>query len=205
MKKLAALISIGVLAGCGGQQIAPISLNVTSLAAQSTSGLRAAWDGIHKAVFTRTDSNKDGNIDEYEAGNTISLNDYAKADLNLDGNIQYTEFMKYATKGGFLQKDDSLDAFVDRMRKDLGKINGRLDANRDGLLDKTEVSTKALTKVGFAFYYDSLKIKLALANVTDEQFDAADKTKDAKLGPAEFEDLYVTLVLAGLTPAPATK
>jgi hypothetical protein len=211
MKKFAALVLVGALAGCGGAQIAPIAKvpATQTLGAKSTTGLRAAWDQIHKQIFANVDANKDGKIDEYEAGTTIDLDTFKKADLNYDGAVDYNEFMKHATKGGFLQGSDTPDKFVERVRDDLAKSLKKLDTmpkrgwfdKGDGFLQAEELSGKALKGAGLGFYYPNLHIGFALGDVTEEQFKAADKTGDAKLGPAEFEDLYVTLVLAGLTPA----
>lgn len=211
MKKLAALVLVGVLAGCGGVQVAPIAAvaPASNVNGKSTSGLKAAWDQIHKQIFSNLDANKDGKIDEYEAGATIDLASFRKADLNMDGVVDYNEFMKHATKGGFLQGNDTVDKFVGRIRDELGSTFKKLDTmpkrgwfdKGDGLLEAAELTSKSLKGVGLGFYYPSLKISFAISEVTEDQFKAADKTGDAKLGPAEFEDLYVSLVLAGLTPA----
>jgi len=210
MKKLAALAMVGMVAGCGGTQVAPVmgtpSVNVSS---KSTTGLQAAWDQIHKQIFANVDANKDGKIDEYEAGNTIDLAAFKKADLNYDGAVDYNEFMKFATKGGFLQGSDTPEKFVARLRADLGKTFKSLDSlpkrgwfdRGDGLLGADELTGKALKGAGLGFYYPNLKVSFAIGEVSDDQFKAADKTGDGKLGPAEFEDLYVALVLAGLAPA----
>ena len=212
MKKLAALALVGVLAGCGGVQIAPIAAvaPTSTVSTKSTNGLKAAWDQIHKQIFTNLDANKDGKVDEYEAGTTSDLASFRKDDLNYDEVVDYNEFMKFATKGGFLQGSDTVDKFVGRVRDDLGASFKKLDTmpkrgwfdKGDGLLEMAELTSKTLKGASLGFYYPSLKISFAIAGVTEDQFKAADKTGDAKLGPAEFEDLYVSLVLAGLAPTP---
>ncbi|MBM3266811.1 MAG: hypothetical protein FJZ01_04100 [Candidatus Sericytochromatia bacterium] len=211
MKKFAALVLVGALAGCGGAQIAPIAKAPagSTVSAKSTPGLRAAWDQIHKQIFANVDANKDGKIDEYEAGTTIDLDTFKKADLNYDGAVDYNEFMKHATKGGFLQGSDTPDKFVGRLRDELAGSLKKLDTmpkrgwfdKGDGFLQAEELTGKALKGAGLGFYYPNLRISLTVSEVSEEQFKAADKTGDGKLGPAEFEDLYVALVLAALTPA----
>jgi Ca2+-binding EF-hand superfamily protein len=200
MKKLSVLLAAGaLLAGCGVQPTVPTTVAAT-MSAKSTAGLTAGFEAIHKAVFGRLDANHDSTIDEFEAGATISLKDYQKVDLNHDGVLQYSEFMSYATKGGFLQKNDNPSRWVARFRDSLGNTFKQLDKSRDGLLEAAELSDAALTKSGLGFFYESLNVSLKLTSVTDEQLKAGDRTGDGKLSPAEFEDLYVAVVVDALNP-----
>jgi hypothetical protein len=213
MKKLAAFALVGVLVGCGGVHVAPVVTKAPTLSAKSTSVLKDSWDKIHKTIFGNIDANKDNKIDEYEAGNSIDLATFKKADLNLDGAVDFNEFMMHATKGGFLQGSDTVDKYVERVRNDLAGSFKKLDTmpkrgwfnKGDGLLEPAELGGKAVKGTGLGFYYPRLNISLSFDAPTEEQFKAADKTADGKLGPAEFEDLYVAMVLAGLTPPPPAK
>lgn len=205
MKKLALLLAVGTLAGCG---IAPQSnlalTNPSALTSQSTEGLQAGWTSIHKAIFDHIDVLHQGFIDENEAGPYISLSDFQKADLNHDGKIDFNEFMMYATQGGFLQGNDTEQGFVNRLRGQLGGIFNDLDANHDGWLSQSELSTAALTKEGLAFYYPNLHISVKLTTVTPAEFQGADHLKTGLLSQSEFEDLYVQMVCDALDPpAPA--
>ncbi|MBM3274290.1 MAG: EF-hand domain-containing protein, partial [Candidatus Sericytochromatia bacterium] len=90
--------------GCGTAPVAGIKAQADSqLSAKASQTLRQGFDDVHKAIFDAVDRNKDGNIDEYEAGPYFNLRtEFPKADRTKAGVINYNEFMAYATKGGFL-------------------------------------------------------------------------------------------------------
>ncbi len=207
MKKLALIVAVGTLAGCG---LAPSTgmptsnLSVSTVSAQSTQGLEAGWTSIHKAIFNKIDVNHDGYIDEYEAGPYISLSDFQKADVNHDDRLDFNEFMMYATQGGFLQGNDTESSFVSRLRSQLGSIFNDLDTNHDGWLSSSELSSQALTREGLAFYYPNLHISLKLTSVTPAEFKAADHLGTGMLSQAEWEDLYVQMVCDAINPPAPT-
>lgn len=211
----ASALLLAVLAGCGttGAATAPSVARVDAGAVtESTTGLKKAFTRIHKAVFTAMDADKNGWLDEYEAGKHMTLKDFAKADKaqgwGSAERLSRTEFVNWATQT-FLWFHDTPDSFANRFRQDLGKVFKRLDTNRDGLLVKDETSLRDMAKLKLTFEYDKLKINQPIKKVPVEAFSGADKTGDGKLSQAEFEDMYLEMVVAslggegGAAPAPA--
>ncbi len=207
------LVAIALVAGCGvapggNQALAPQATSAV-LEARSTQGLLGAFDRVHKAIFDRMDSNKDGTLDEYEAGNSMSLNDFEKADLNLTGKVEYREFIRFATDNGWkgwipgFGKNDTAQKFAGRFRHYLADRFDRLDINNDGFVKNYELSNKDLQRLQVGLEYPEVNVKVRINAISDDEFKAGDKTADGKLSPAEFEDLFMDLVVKGLTPAPA--
>lgn len=208
------LLGVALIAGCGvapagNQTVAPQATSAV-LEAKSTQGLLAAFDRIHKAIFDRMDSNKDGSLDEYEAGNSMSLRDFEKADLNLTGKVEYREFIRFATDNGWkgwipgFGKSDTAEKFASRFRGYLADRFDRLDINNDGFVKNYELSNKDLQRTMLGLDYPEVNAKVRISAISDDEFKAGDKTADGKLSPAEFEDLFMDLVVKGLTPAAAT-
>ena len=203
---IAVALSTVVLTGCGSQGMigAPVVRGGQAYEADATSTLMKGLTRIHHTIFAKLD--KDGNkfIDEYEAGPNISLADFKKADKGRNGKLTYSEFKNYAITNLFFFKD-SPKAFSDRFRRDLKKAYDRLDnAPRDGVLVKNETSIRDMQKLGLTFEYPRLNITVKVSKINKEIFSAADKTGDGVLGQAEFEDLYIEMVIAGLGGAPGS-
>lgn len=201
---IAAALSTSILAGCGTQGMVgtPVVRGGQAYEADATSTLMKGLTRIHQAIFAKLD--KDGNkfIDEYEAGPNISMADFKKGDKNRNGKLTYTEFKNYAITNLFFFKDTK-KAFSDRFRKDLKKAFDRLDNSpRDGVLVKNETSIRDMKKLGLTFEYPRLNITVKVSKINAEIFGAADKTGDGNLGQAEFEDLYMEMVIAGLGGTP---
>ncbi|MBU6429443.1 MAG: hypothetical protein KGR26_10560 [Cyanobacteria bacterium REEB65] len=207
MKKFAILMAAATLAGCG---LAPDStlpssnLSGSNVSAQSTGGLETGWTSIHQAIFNKIDVLHQGYLSEDEAGPYISLTDFLKADVDHNDRLDFNEFMSFATQGGFLQANDSPSAWITRMRGELGSIFKTLDTDGDGWLEQSELSSQALARIHLAFYYPNLHITVNLPTVTPAEFSAADHLGTHQLSQAEFEDLYVQMVVDALNPpAPA--
>jgi Ca2+-binding EF-hand superfamily protein len=210
------LAAITLLAGCGVGVTAGNQANVkppntaSVLEARSTQGLLAGFDRIHKAIFDRLDTNKDGGIDEYEAAPAFSLDRFAKADLNLTGKVEYRELVMYATDNGWkgwfpgYGKYDTAEKFASRFRGYLADRFDRLDANDDGSLKNYELSNADLSRTDLGLSYSELRVTARVSAVSDDEFKGADKTGDGKLSPGEFEDLFMDLVVKALG-APAKK
>jgi hypothetical protein len=204
---IAAAVIASALTGCGANGAMPTAANnlaAGNVEAKEATVLKKAFDRIHRAVFTKLDADSNKKIDEYEAGPQLSLKDFGKADKNKNHNLTYSEFKGYAVTNLFLFKDTP-NSFLTRFRGDLGKVFSRLDSNRNGLLEKSEVSNADLKKLRLTFEYPRLNIKVAI-NKAGDAFAAADRTGDGKLGQAEWEDCYIELVvlaLGGDASAPA--
>ena len=197
------------LAGCGTHgTMVPVAEVVSDVAftdgmeTEATSTLMQGFAKIHQAIFQKLD--KDGNkaIDEYEAGPNLSMSDFRAADKNHNGKLTYAEFKKYAITTMFFLKDNPT-AFTARFRRELNDVFKRLDTNHDGVLIKNETSLRDLAKLQLTFEYPRLNIKVKINKIDDATFKGADKTGDGVLGPAEFEDLYIGMVLLALGGAPA--
>jgi Ca2+-binding EF-hand superfamily protein len=206
------------LAGCGvgaagaGSGVTGTTVRSATgeqLQARSTAGLLAGFDRVHKGIFAKMDSNKDNAIDEYESAPSMTLKDFQRADLNLTGKIEYRELVMFATDNGWkgyipgFGKYDTADKFAGRFRHYLADRFDRLDLNNDGFLKNYEISNRDLQRTELGLNYPELRLKVRLTAVSDEEFKAGDKTADGKLSPAEFEDMYIDLVVAALSP-PAT-
>lgn len=214
MKKAAVLaLTAAMIAGCGSQGMpsSAVSQAAAPFESMSSTGLKKAFTRVHKAIFTSMDADKNGWLDEYEAGKHMSMSDFKKADKQdgwgSAGKLSRSEFVNWATNS-FLWFHQDKDSFANSFRQSIAKAFNRLDTNNDGLLKKTELSLRDLQKLGLSFDYPKLSIKVKITKVTTEQIAAADKTGDTQLSQAEFEDLYVEMVVAalggdGTTPAPA--
>lgn len=198
-------LSIAALAGCGQVPSSVRGTTTAKVSANSTQALKAGFTRVHQAIFAKLDANHDGHIDEYEAGPTIPLNIFTKLDRNRDGRISQEQFVQFATAGGFFTGNDTEDKFFVRMRDYLGTAFTKLDqpvgamfSRGDGFLSREELSDKAVAKVGLGFRYPTLNVTTTLVTVTDDLYQAADKTGDGQLSQAEFEDLYIDMVVAAL-------
>ena len=199
---VAGTVMVGILAGCGAQPTATgLARTNAAVEAEATKTLTKAFKRIHQGVFANLD--KDGNkaIDEYEAGPNLSMGDFKKADRNGNHKLTYTEFYNYARTSLFFFKETP-EQFASRFRKDLGTVFAKLDTNKDRVLVKNELSTRDMQKLRLTFEYPRLNIRVKIAKVSPEVFGAADKTGDAKLGQAEFEDLYIEMVVEALGGTP---
>ena len=209
-KSAAAAMTIAMLAGCGTQGVANMAAtaDVDTFGAMSASGLKKAFSRVHKAIFNSMDADKNKWLDEYEVGKHMTMSEFRKADRSTGwgsaGRLSQTEFVEYATST-FLWFNQDKDSFANSFRQSLTKAFNRLDTNDDGLLKKTELSLADLRKLGLSFDYPKLHIKVKITKVTPDQIKAADKTGDGQLSQAEFEDLYIEMVVAALggDPAPA--
>lgn len=199
-------LAIAALSGCGQLPgTSARSVDTTPVKASSTQALKAGFGRVHQAIFARLDANHDAKIDEYEAGPTIPLNLFTKLDRNGDGKITQTQFIQFATAGGFFTGSDTEDRFFVRMRDYLGTAFTKFDrpangvfSRGDGFLTREELADSAVAKVGLGFRYPTLNITTTLVAVDDALYAASDKTGDGKLSQAEFEDLYIDLVVAAL-------
>jgi hypothetical protein len=197
------------LAGCGttGTMVPGMAAATAGdVEAMQSTVLKKAFERIHQAVFHKLDVDQNKAIDEYEAGPQLSLKDFDRADKSHNHKLTYSEFKSYAVTNLFLFKDTP-QSFLNRFRSDLAKVFSRLDSNRDGLLVKSEVSNRDLQKLRLTFEYPRLNISVKIQEAGDT-FAASDKTGDGKLGQAEFEDMYIELVVlalggdGGAPPAP---
>ena len=203
---LATAMSAALLAGCGanGAMVPGQAQSLAGVDASATQTLEKAFDRIHRAVFTKLDVDQNKSIDEYEAGPQLSLKDFDRADRNNNHKLTYSEFKRYAVTNLFLYKDTK-SSFQKRFRSQLGQVFSRLDSNRDRLLVKSEVSNTDLRKLRLTFEYPRLNISEKIQKAGDA-FTTADRTGDGKLSQAEFEDMYIELVvlaLGGDASAPA--
>ena len=219
---LATTLAATMLAGCGigGTTVGMQANQALGFDAAASATLRKGFKDVHTAIFTKIDSNGDNFIDEYEAGPFFNLTrEFPKADKGKsgkgNGKISRTEFMKYATAGGFLMGNDNPNKFLDRMRAFLATAFTRLDKKEGGLfgtgdkyLTQEELSSTALRSLGLGFAYEKLHVRVRIDEVSGEDFAAADVTGDGKISQGEWEDLYMKLVVrainpnAGSTPAP---
>jgi hypothetical protein len=175
---------------------------VNPLEANHTKTLREAFDKIHTAIFGAIDVNKDGNIDEYEASPTLTMREFFRANRNRRGEHEYFldkgEFMNYATSNLFWF-DDNAENLKARWRSQLNGVFKRLDNSpRNNMLTPNEVSDAALRKIRLSFEYPRLHLKFMIEKADGDAFAKADKNPDGQLGWAEFEDLYVDIVLTAL-------
>lgn len=204
-----------MLAGCGMnlQTGASISSTAESVGfdALASVTLRKSFKDLHTAIFQKIDTNGDKYIDEYEAGPYFDLvKEFPKA-AGKSGKtkISRTEFVNYATAGGFLSSKDTPQSFMDRMRSFLASAFSRLDkpvagsgwfGKGDGYLSADELSDKALASLGLGFAYDKLHVKVLITTFDPGDVAAADKTGDGQLSQAEFEDLYMNTVIKLVNP-----
>lgn len=205
MKALAprafAALLVATLVGCGNPgTLAPVSQS-GALSARTVDVLRSAFPRIHKALFTSMDANGNGWLEAEEATKHMSAKDFAKADTasgwGSANRLSRTEFVEWATTT-ILWFNDSPDSFAKRFRADLGYVFGKLDENRDGLLVQRELSLRDLAKHKLAFHYDKLDVHVAIKKVPVDKIAAADKTGDGSLSQAEFESLYVEMIVEAL-------
>ncbi len=212
---LATTLAATMLAGCGVGGTS-VGLQGTQQAAgfdaAASKTLRQGFKDVHTAIFSLIDSNGDNYIDEYEAGPHFNLTrDFPKADKGKNGKgngkISKSEFLKYATSGGFLMGSDNPTKFLDRMRGFLATAFNRLDQKEggyfskgDGYLTSKELSNKALKSLGLGFAYEKLHVQVRINEVEDADYAAADITGDGKLSQGEWEDLYMKLVVRAINP-----
>ncbi|MEB3223425.1 MAG: hypothetical protein VKS61_15225, partial [Candidatus Sericytochromatia bacterium] len=199
-KALAGAAVAATLAGCGSQGLTvaakPVAApNFETLAAST---LQKAFNQIHRAIFDSMDADKDGWLTEYEVGKHMTMAEFKKADKNdgwgSAGRISRTEFLDYATRT-FLWFHQDKDSFANSFRQGLARAFHRFDENRDGLLVKNELSLADLRRVGLTFEYPKLRLRVKITKVTPELLAGSDKTGDGKLSQAEFEDLYIGMVI----------
>jgi Ca2+-binding EF-hand superfamily protein len=199
----AAALTLAMLAGCGttGAMTAVNTRVDAGSVTESSTGLKKAFTRIHKAIFTSMDANKDGWVDEYEAGKHMTMKEFQQADKSQGWGsaerLSRTEFVDWATHT-FLWFHDDAASFANRFRQDLGKVFNRLDENRDGLLVKSELSNRDVAKLRLSFEYDKLHIHVPIKKIPAESLAKADKTGDGNLSQAEFEDLYLDTVVEAL-------
>ena len=203
---LAAVAIAALLGGCGtpGGLMPAMRTAPGQMQAESTAGLEAGFTRIHQAIFNKLDANHDGFIDEYEAGPTLNMDDFQRADVNHDGKLSYQEFLNYSVKYLFFFHTTA-QQFEANFRKELYDAFQRLDVDHDGLLSQDELTTPALVRLHLSFEYPKLNISIPIVDASSDAFMAADKTGDGKLSQAEFEDWYIDQVVQALggDPAPA--
>jgi len=211
---LATTLAATMLAGCGvgGTTVGLQGTQTAGFDAAASATLRKGFKEVHTAIFTKIDSNGDNFIDEYEAGPFFSLTrEFPKADKGKsgkgNGKISRTEFLRYATSGGFLLGNDNPDKFLSRMRGFLATAFTRLDKKEGGFfgsgdryLTQEELSSQALRSLGLGFAYEKLHIRVRIDEVTSDDFMAADVTGDGKISQGEWEDLYMKLVVRAINP-----
>ena len=194
---IATVAAAVLLAGCGqGANVAGLA-NASSAGvnASATKTLLASFKHIYNAAFAKFDANGDKAIDEYEWG-PIDLRDFTRADKNRNGKLTRAEFMAYADGGGFFRQDKN--KFMKDTRDALNKAFNKLDANRDRMLSKEEMNNKALKKLGIYLAIPGLNMKVVIDEFDAELFASSDKTGDKLLSQAEFEDMYLEMVIASL-------
>jgi hypothetical protein len=202
---IAALAFAVILSGCGKSPVTSSRAGAPALSAaveaQATRTLLTGFKHIHMAVFTKIDVNADKSIDEYEAGKSIDLNDFTKADKNRNGKLTQAEFMNYATAGelfAFIHQNKK--TFMKETRDVLWRAFLRLDADKDRALSTKELSQKALAKIGISLRIDGLRTNVGIKEIDEEVFAYSDKTKDGVLGQAEFEDYCITSFVKSINP-----
>jgi len=205
---MATMAAAVLLAGCGQGALTPAMPSALSggVQAEATKTLTKAFAHIHLAAFTKLDANSDKSIDEYEAGPSIDLKDFQKADKNRNGKLTKTEFMNYATGGslfGFIRQDKN--DFMKDTRNALAKAFSKLDSNRDRLLEKEEMNNKALKKLGIYLEIPGLHIKVTINEFDAELFGYNDRTGDKALSQAEFEDYCMDEFIYGINPNYSTE
>lgn len=197
----ATALILASLAGCGTTGTQAPAVRTAVVSAKATGVLKAAFPRIHKAIFTAIDVDGNGWLEAAEATKHMSARDFAKADKakgwGSGGRLSRAEFVEWATST-ILWFNDSPADFAKRFRKDLGHVFNRLDENRDGLLGKRELSIRDLAKHKLAFEYEKLNVRKAIEKVPADKVAAADLTGDGSLSPAEFEGLYVEMVIEAL-------
>lgn len=197
----ATALVLSSLAGCGSQGVQTPTVRTAAVSAQATDVLKAAFPRIHKAIFTSIDVDGNGWLEPQEATKHMTATDFAKADKakgwGSANRLSRAEFVEWATST-ILWFNDSPASFAKRFRNDLGKVFNRLDENRDGLLGKRELSIRDLAKHKLAFEYDKLNVRKAIEKVPADKIAAADATGDGLLSPAEFESLYVEMIIEAL-------
>lgn len=204
--------TVTMLGGCGISSSTGPEFKTGTTAvfdALSSKGLRQGFKDIHAAIFAKIDSNSDGSIDEFEAGPHFDLLRAFPAAAKGQGKISKSEFVTYATAGGFLSNHDTPTAFMQRMRDFLAKVFQRLDkpapnsglfAQGDGYLSTQELSDKAVAKLGLGFAYERIRFQVGLSAFDSADVTAADVTGDGKLSQAEFEDLYMKAIVKAINP-----
>lgn len=211
---LAATLAATMLAGCGvgGNTVGLQGQTAVGFDAAASKTIKQGFKDVHNAIFSKIDTSGDNYIDEYEAGPFFSLTrEFPKADKGKsgkgNGKISKTEFMRYATSGGFLMGGDNPNKFLDRMRSFLATAFVRLDKKEggffgkgDGYLTEAELNDKALRSLGLGFAYEKLHVKVRISEVLSEDFSAADVTGDGKISQGEWEDLYMKLVVRAINP-----
>lgn len=205
MKMRALVVTAAVamlLAGCGkGYSPALPASAQPGINASATRTLLDGYRHIHLAVFSKMDSNADQHIDEYEAGPDLDLKDFAKADTSKNGKISKREFMAYATEGkffGFMRQDKN--DFMKQARSALLKAFAKLDKNKNLLVEKDEMTTEALKKLGVNLTIDGLRLRAEVNEFDSDLFDGADKTKDGNLSQAEWEDYCMSAFVGQINP-----
>lgn len=196
---MASLTAAVLLSGCGqSANVAGLaSTNAAGFNAEATKTLKKAFNHIHQAAFSKFDSNADKSIDEYEWG-PIDLKDFSKADKNRNGKLTKTEFMNYADGTGFFRQDK--DDFMKATRTALGKAFSKLDANRDRMLQKEEMNSKALKKLGMYLALPGLNLKVVIDEFDGELYTSSDRTGDKLLSQAEFEDYCMDEFIYRINP-----
>lgn len=200
----AAAMMTALLAGCGtsGMMVPYQSGMVAApMQAEATTTLEQGFVDVYLAAFAKLDANNDGRIDEYEAGPAINLNDFQKADTNHDHKLTRTEFMRYADQSGlFGFMHQNKYQFMEATRNALWGAFQKLDRNHDRLIEESEMSDAAMTKVGIYLAIPSLHIKVVLNTEDTNLFSKADHTGDGKLSQAEFEDYCMDAFVQGINP-----
>jgi hypothetical protein len=194
-----------VLSVVGCARSGPLNVSAFNprVGVRSSDVLKKGFTDIYSAVFEKLDINKDGEIDEYEAGPTIDLRKFARVDQKRNGKLAKKEFLDFALGRNFITKllpEPKLIKFQEGMflHQARAAISGdmrRLDHNRDGYLMPEELSDKALGKLKINLSEPALNLKVYLKTNDPSLFEFSDKTKDGKLSQGEFEDYCMTAFL----------
>lgn len=193
-----------LLSGCGTSlnRAVPTGATAGAIGASATKTLEDGFKQIHMAIFTKLDRSGDGQIDEYEAAPDFSLRDFEKADTSGNHKVSKREFMDYAIGDGlfgFMRQDKT--KFMRQAREALAGAFKKMDKDRDNLLAKEEMKNDVLKKMGINLTIDGLHAKAVITEFDADLFEAADRTKDGKLGQAEFEDWAILNFLHLINPA----